>query len=275
MEVGFSISEEGYDATSLNPNQLVASSLFKQLKIIKLEEGRLTIPSAGSEVTVKKAHGLGYQPAFMAFFEYPDDLGRYWIANTLMGNLGLSDYDSDARVDGQNITLYGSRGESIETGDKNIDYSYILFDQPAVYAAGGNDKPTGYTDSEFGVVVSQPGKNANTAKIYEQQFNSNTDYLKYHFTKEGKILYDNSSDGATTKVITHNLGYIPIFMLYGGSTEYPFYSAAPEGRVPLPFIASAGADKTNITINVAWAGGGGGSESFLYQVVVFKNRMVL
>lgn len=275
MPIVFNISREGYDADTTDLNKLVVSSLGKELKITQQKQGSILIPSAGSSAEKKIHHGLAYEPAFLSYFEYPDDPGRWWVSGTLMGNLGLSDYDSDSRVDKEHLILGVNRGESAEVGDKTIDYAYMLFDQPAAYIAGGDGEPIGYTKDTHGIVVSEEGIDADTAPLYKQQFNSNTDFLKYHFTKEGKAHYDNSVNGATTINITHNLGYIPVFMMYGGSTEDPFYSAAPLGKSPVPFIASAGATKTNVTINLVWAGGGSGSEDFLYRVVIFKNRMVI
>lgn len=274
-DIVFNVSKDGYNADTTNLNNLVASSLGKELKITKQIQGSITIPSAASEVTDVIPHGLTYEPAFLPYFEYPDDPGRWWVGRTLMGNLGLSDYDSDARVNKENITLVASRGDSLEVGDKTLNYSFLLFDQPAAYIAGGNDLPVGFIKQDVGLIVSEPGINAYSAPLYKQQFNSSTDFLKYHDTIPGKINYNNSIDGASTVNLTHNLGYVPVFMLYGGSSEDPFYSAAPEGRSPLPFIASGGATKTNITVNIAWAGGGSGSENFLYRVVIFKNRMVI
>ncbi len=273
MATVFNISREGQDADTTNRNNLVVTSLDKELKITKTESGTITITNGSATVT--KAHGLGYRPAFLAFFEYPDDPSRYWVARTLMGNLGLSDYDSDARVDKTNIYLVGDRGDSLEAGNKDINYVYFLFDQPALMGASGNDQPIGFEKSNQGLIVSQPGLDADKTKLYEQQYNSSTDYLKYHLTVSGKIAYDNSVNGGDTAVITHNLGYIPVFMMYGASTQDLLYTAAPQGRSPLPFIASAGADKTNITVNIAWAGGGAGANTFLWRVVIFKNRMVI
>lgn len=276
MSVVFNISTSGQNADTTNPNNLVVTSLKKELKITKQESGVISIPDGSWNATVAKPHGLGYEPAFMAYFKYPDDSTRYWIAGTFMGNLGLSDYDSKARVNKQNIYLTIDRSETgSSSGAVSGSYIYILFDQPAVMGVSGNDKPIGYTQSNQGLIVSQEGINANEAKLYEQQFNSNTDYLKYHTTKTGRINYDNTSNGASTTNITHNLGYVPLFMMYGKSTEETFYSSAPQGKVPLPFIASAGADKTNITINLVWAGGGSGAESFLWRVVIFKNKMII
>jgi hypothetical protein len=274
----FNISKDGYDANTRNLNNLVASSLGTQLKIIKQGQGSLTIPSADFDKTVKLHHGLAYEPSFITYFEYPDDLERWWIAGTDLGNLGLSDYDSESRVDKEHIIFYGSRGESAEVGDKTMDYAYLLFDQPAAYIAGGKDEPVGFTHQDIGLIVSQAGINANVAPLYKQQFNSETDYLKYHLTKDGNIAYNNTSNGASTTTITHNLGYVPVFMMYGSTddTVFSFYSAAPQGKVPVPFVASAGASKTNITINLVWAGSFSPDNfNFKYRVVVFKNRMVI
>ncbi|HEC65915.1 MAG TPA: hypothetical protein ENI23_11530 [bacterium] len=274
MPIVFNVSRDGVDADTTDRNKLVVTSLDTELKIIKKNSGTVSVGAGDSDATLKQHHGLGYAPAFLSYFEYPDDLGRYWLSGTGLGTAGLSAYRSQSAVTNDLIELTANRSDA-GPGAFSQNFAYYLFDQPAGMAPSGSGKPIGYQESAQGIIVSKEGFDADKAKIYEQQFNSNTDYLKYHLTIPGKIVFDTTNDGEAIEIITHNLGYIPIFKVYAKAPTKSVYNPLPIGRVPQSFFSSAGADKTNITINIGWVGGGGPGSVFPYRVVIFKNKMVI
>lgn len=274
MPTVFNVSREGHNADTTNRNELIVTSLDPELKITKQESGSVDVGVGDASDSVSKHHGLGYAPAFLSYFEYPDDPGRYWLSGTGLGTLGLSAYRSGTAVTNDLIEMTANRSDA-GVGAFTQNYVYFLFDQPAGMAASGSGKPIGFTESSQGLIVSKEGHDADKANLYEQQFNSSTDYLKYHLTTTGSITFDNTSNGAATVLITHNLGYIPIFKVYAKAPTKSVYNPLPIGIVPQAFASGAGADKTNITINIVWAGGGGPGNVFPYRVVIFKNKMVI
>jgi len=275
MSIVFNISREGQNADTLNPNNLVVTSNATQFKILKTGIKTVSISDGSFSNSGKIDHGMDYRPAYLSYVEYPDDPGRFWMIRTDMGTNGISSYGSESNCNSYSLKFEVDRFNIGSSGNVSANFSYLIFDQPAYAGAKGDGIPMGYKSSDQGIIVSKEGFDADNSSLYNQQINSNADYLKYHYTRDLTTTFNTVSNGSKTIDVTHNLGYIPVFSVYGKPSTEQYYTMLPFGQSSNPFISSSGANKTNITTNLVWAGTGSGTLSFDYRIIIFKNRMIV
>lgn len=271
---GFKITKRFIPMTSINPLDHIVWSKYPEMKIIKRGQGTITVPANTATATVNLNHGLGYVPAAYSWFDYENN-GTFFIARSDMGTLSnYSAKDSEMDIDRTKIALMAERAAYTGTEAFTMKYAYILFSETAEMSYSGNGRPIGYQPSDYGLVVLKEGKNADSKKIYDQIINSNIETLKYHQTYTGQLNYDTTANGEDSAVVSHGLGYIPMFAVYGKFSHQTYFMHFPIGKVPDPFASAGMATKQNIIVEIIWAGSGSPSQgTFDYRVVVFKNRM--
>lgn len=276
---GLKVSSEFRNALrETDPRNFRLWSKYKDFMITKRGIDTLTIPNGAGSATKTIPHGLGYPPAYFMWVDL-DNNGRFWMVNCKVSG-GLSSftnhYSEDPQSDRTNISFLGDRDGT--SGDEYMPFSYVLFSEPGIDPAGGNDKPIGYTKSDYGLKVSIPGVNVLDSKLYQQIVNSNCDMLKYHSTVIGSMTWDNTANGENSKDIVHGLGYTPMFLAWGkfpNSGSFEKYYFLPLGRTPQPFASGAFADNYKITVEIVWSGSPSPTTgTFDYRVIIFENPMI-
>jgi hypothetical protein len=240
---GIKISTVGNDALTQPDNRSVYTSKFSTPKIYK--KGYVTITTNGSGIgSAKIVHGFGYAPSFYVYRKSSASFS-YLDASTYPGAFHpcpgthspwLSYHNtSDSYTDKQYLNIY------IE-GANNTTYSFVYFifiDQAEANQVRGLD-----TAENYGLKVTQPLVNSDTAK--EQQTQLSSSYGELKFFKELVVTYpsltlpaltgdyaDTSPQEGTYVDFFHRLGYAPFFLAYAegvGTGE----------RILLPDIYAAG-----------------------------------
>ncbi len=275
-DIGVKIALPGIDVfTSDDPRQFPYWSKYSSMMITKYGSGQ--VPYTASTSTVTVPHGLGYAPESLRYYQPMND-GRYWLQGTDQGvsnffagevGVGLSD-----ATDRENLTfstyIPGSGGKT-----PTVPFRYVLLNSSIFDPEGGNGKPIDYKSSDVGLKISKNGVDIRKAELYQQTFNSNLDFLKFHSTTVLKQTINSSSSGEIWTDFDHHLGYVPLFMCWGYSDnvgqEYPL----PIGTIPQPTAWSAFADTSKITVDLVYAASPTPSTINWYvRVVVFENNML-
>ncbi len=122
-DFGAKVSRIGYDVVgSTDPRELVWSSSFNAFKISAQGATTVTITNGAFSGTTTVAHGLGYTPSSIVYFEL--ETNKFFLAGTPVIT-GLTTYGGFAYTDSTNILLFCNRGTDV--GGVTIDvYYYVL-----------------------------------------------------------------------------------------------------------------------------------------------------
>ncbi len=272
---GIKISNQGKSVLeSPNPLDYSVWSKYKDFKITKKGKDNLVIPDASSQATAEIPHGLTYAPAYFIWVDI-DNNGTFWMVDTDISGSSFTNHLTDSpQSDTTNISFIGERDGS--TGNENMPYRYVIFDQPGVDPATGSGKPIGYSTSDHGIKASQEGKSVLDANLYEQTLNSNNEGLKYLKTVTRGIEFNDAANGEDSVVISHGLNYVPMFLVWGkipdSSSTFDKDRLFPLGVSAQQFATGASADIQNITIYLQWAGSGAPATRTLQtRIVIFQN----
>lgn len=266
MNFGFKMTQGKNLFKTVDPRDFVVWSKYPPLKITKYGGGVISVSGGTFQGPTAIRHGLSYAPSNLGYIDL-DNNGRFWLSNTFMGansfQTNLNRFTIGA--DKTNVTIYNVSA----SGTYSAPFRYILFDEPAYDVASGSDKPIGYPLANYGFKIAKEGKNVLTAKLYEQQINSNTDYLKVFKVFEGSLNVTGS--GEFSQQFIHGLGYVPLFFGYAlndfnGEEPLPFSYA-----VPGAYTGSIFADTQRVVIVLKAPSAGSGALPF--RIVVWRNSM--
>jgi len=129
---GVKISRAGYGITTNTVEELVFSSGYGTIKIVKEGSGTLVV-GAGDTETATVAHSQSFVPMVMVFVELNQGTGRWYHGMSNLPNGATDDgitVSSATYVDDTNLylTLISSLGSS-----KTISYKYYMFGDTAEY----------------------------------------------------------------------------------------------------------------------------------------------
>lgn len=196
MTKGIKVAQQGIDVSSAADYQLVISSLWPQLSIIA--QGAFNIAANSATPAPIVSHGLGYLPIFVVF-----QTGGTFGNSGGNANLGASWTNfPPISVDTNNLFVSSTLG-----ADSFQGYYYIFkqditatvnptFNLPQQSGSG--------SASKLGIRVT---------KKNQTQPDSSSGLHPLIIHQAGSL---NTTSGA---VITHNLGYFPIFFLYSVSNN--------------------------------------------------------
>lgn len=197
MTNGIKIAQQGIDVNTAPDYELIMSTEWPQLVIEA--QGVFSIPANSSNVIICE-HDLGYPPVFMIFTtSQPSDFNFTGIS------LGQSQLDISAGVVNNNTLTVGNARTVPFTG-----YFYIFKQNlnSTIKAPVGFPQPSpGKSTTNIGIEVS----GSNIASQITSA--SNLHPMAIHMM--GSAATDQS--GVPTTIV-HNLGYPPVFLLYGAGT---------------------------------------------------------
>jgi hypothetical protein len=125
MATGIEITRPGYDVkTYSSDTQLSFSSRFNAFKIAAQGTTTVTISNGSYSGSANLAHGLGYIPFAIVYFELAS--GQRFLAGTPVIT-GLTDYGGYCYMDGTNLVLFCNRTTDVGTVAVNV-YYYVLVD---------------------------------------------------------------------------------------------------------------------------------------------------
>lgn len=133
---------------------------------------------------------------------------------------------------------------------------------------------------DYGIKMSKAGVNVKTAGLKDLILHSGYPTLKIKASGTGSISYTNDSSATDNLVVTHNLGYVPLFMFQtqwysvDSATKQTTYISAPhyDGTyADLGIFASYRpyANTTQLRYEVQSYDGNGGSITLNYIYVVY------
>jgi hypothetical protein len=124
MSYKFALSQAGYDYDDTDPRNLIISSAYNTFKFSAQAATSVTINNGSASGSRTIAHGLGYTPSVLAWFEL--DTGKVFLAGTPVIS-GLSTYGGFLYVDDTNLVLFCNRSGT--SGTVAIDvYYYIMYE---------------------------------------------------------------------------------------------------------------------------------------------------
>lgn len=134
--------------------------------------------------------------------------------------------------------------------------------------------------SEHGIKISKPGKDVKEAKLKDLLVYSKYPLLKMAYQGSGSINYTNDTAGTDALVVTHDLGYVPLFMFYtqwydvDSATKKTTYISAPffDGTyadLGINFSAKPYASTTELRYEVYSNDGNGGNYDLAYFYAVY------
>ncbi len=274
MEYGIFITKEGKNVLQKQSiNDYILNSNFNTLKIFRQIEGIIPVP-LGGEGTVTVPHGLGYQPAFLAYYKLkPNDTtwpNSWWLDWTSLnsGIVSNDDYRSNGTlVTNSDITFKAEDGAS--QGARDIEFKAFLLTD-SIDLVDKNLKGLVLSKKE-GFKISKPNINVLQAKAHELLISSEYETLKYHTEFNSSITIPASSIAESKGPFRHGLGYVPIVVgmvhQYDDTTKQAYL---PFGRVPQDIAMSLRIDKNEVWFNVVTSGIFG-QIIISFKIIVFKN----
>jgi hypothetical protein len=265
--IGFKATIGGKNVLqTTDPRNFLVWSKYPPLKITKYGAGNLTITGGSFVGPLTIRHGLSYAPGNLAYIDL-DNNGKWWLSNTFIGGTSFLTNPSHFIFGANKTNLTWST--VFVSGTYVRPFRYVLFDEPAYDVASGADKPLGYIPANIGFKVSKANQNILTAKLFEQNINSNCDFLKVHKIFEGSLTITGA--GEFSQEFIHGLGYVPLFFGWAKNDV--------NGEEPLPFAyfvpgiygASIYADTNKIVIAFKKTAAGAGSLPF--RLIVWKNSI--
>lgn len=271
-ETVFLVSKEGKNVLErLNPNDYIINSRYNTFKIYKEFNGFITTPAAPGTGQKIIAHGLGYHPAFLAYYRLKKNSQVWWLDQTSM-NSNTSDNDGyrsqGTQINKSEIRLSVRDGESV--GASDIEFkAFILVDPISLVPPNITGVPL---SQNIGFKASKPGINVLNAKAHELVLSSKYDSLKFHMDRMVSFTIPALGTSGSAS-FEHGLGYVPMFLGviqdYNDSTKQRL---TPFGRVPQAVAASVKCDRSTITA-AAVSAGGPSDMTFTFRLIVFKNKL--
>lgn len=196
---GIKVSQRGYPADTCADSQLLFNSEWPVLKIAK--QGTFSV--GGSTDSTIYVHNLGYPPIFMIFAS-----NSYYSANNLGSMVGGSQFFG---VNSTSLKYFGftfSQPAGTFTG-----YYFILYyDLTSTYTAPTliTSQASQNIQTGFGLKATLPGYDANVETDYRNfSIHSDTRVPMLHMSAKYS-----GTGSPSTQVITHNLGYVPLTMVF-------------------------------------------------------------
>jgi hypothetical protein len=193
---GVKASRQGFDVDTASDKQLAFSSQWPLLPIEA--EGTKSVTASTAYDQTLYTHGLGYVPAFMVWFEISGK--RYPISNGTFLNIWVD--DTELHID------------DTPASSGTIHWKLFRRDLLKNYDSGTlvSTDATEKDSSDYGLIVSLPGKSADSTDKRDFSIRSDVRQLMIHKTG----YYDDSTNG---RVVTHSLGYQPMYWLYLANTD--------------------------------------------------------
>jgi hypothetical protein len=245
-DVGFKVSRKGYNVGTCSDRELMYSSSWPGLKVY--DSGSVTINDTGAQTLA--SHGLGYYPAYLILV------------------------DGELRNDGAEIAFPGINQHIVITDSvlkwtaangtwgSSIDAYYIIFvdDLETDFTSeivSSTDTSAGES-ADFGVKAVIEGQNVHSDDYRNYSIHSGLRASTVHMVESG------SAVGVGTLTVTHNLGYEPVFWVYGklgGSDGYQVFGNAGDCTIEVTTT------KVDITtaLGAAWD----------YSVLILKDNVLV
>lgn len=238
MSVGAKVSQPGVDVKFAADHQLLFSSQFYSLKIHA--QGSTTI-TAGDPLEV--SHNLGYIPAVYAYEGAS-------IFRQLRVDSSKLYFDANPAID-HTFYYYIFRHDLTTTiSQENIDTTATS---------------TGASD-DFGFVISKSGFDVSTATPKDMVIDSR---YRSHIIHKGGT---QTVTGSATVTISHNLGYVPMFLAYAKGDNQTEVMNVSYNAID----ASTFADSSNLTINFdPTSSFGYWTTSWDVYFIIFKDPILL
>jgi len=250
MTYGLKVSPIGVDVKTAAAKDLVLTSELSSPKISSILTDQFVKTGAGGE-TFEVVHGLGFAPAYFFYLK---------VSSRWYGDLG-EDPTTTLRwvswVDDTKFYIYCTDGDTT-IFDVKI---YVLVDEANDVIA-----ETEILDL-YGIKVSQPGVNVNTAKDQQLVFGTQLPTFKEVVIADFQYTAETGE-----KTVAHGLGYPPAWQAILSPNP-----ATGVGVIPLPYLLVENleyhvwSDDTNIGVRVESIAPGG--ETVAVKVVVFDNQL--
>ncbi len=236
-DYGIKVSQRGFDVKTCADKDLLFSSSFPTLNI--LFEGEKTVSSSGDVIF---QHNLGYYPLCLVY-----DMSDGTLQLT---QVGITKSTIEYRV---------------PSATKQYRYYVFNWNLETNYTSPikGNTSTIGSIIKDFGIKISKLGHDIKNAELKDQVLNSGGRIPMIH-----QAGYGSSASGVNV-TITHDLGYIPMFLDYvneGFPSEMYFLRRAYDLIAPSVGISAVdNITKTTLTIPSYLPGLVG------YAYVIFKD----
>lgn len=227
-DLGIKISKKGVNVTEALDKELVMSSKFSALKVVK--SGFLKLVCDGSGVAKDGIrHGLGYAPGHIAMVVGTASwtfMDASTHANAFIPHVGVPNYWTGSVLN-HALDSYTTKDELIveavaaaDNANKTILVKYLIFADPAqgISNVGSANK------AFFGLNVSQEGYEVKEANQQQLAYSSKYKTIQYypsHITNYNLTLpamwasrIDTEVEEGTYVDFYHNLGYPPLFLFW-------------------------------------------------------------
>jgi len=198
-DYGIKVSKSGIDVKIADPTDLTYSSKWSNFKIHSVIDGTVDVGGIiGNLYTGTVASPINYPPVFLALLQDPVNTTRWYVAG---GRTFISSgYAGVYYMSNNNFVM---AIQPLAPGlNKTWNFKIVVF----------VDKFTGTAESlpavdNYGMKISKSGGDVKSAKDTEMSFFSKFSNLSIN-------LSDSVSASGGTTTITHNLGYLPIAMVF-------------------------------------------------------------
>jgi len=201
-DYGAVVSQQGYDVKTCADRYLVYSSAFRSLKIFNVSSVSTTIPASGTNV-ITITHDLGYLAPCIVIYNGSTTSGvlkSYFMSDSQVSNLDIEISTTTIKI---NIPT-GFDSPANNTGDTVYFTVYSFLETFDTYSASNINTGTtlGAESQDYGFRISKPGYDVKTCT--DEQCVLSSSFFTHIVHKKGK----NSTDG----IVSHTLGYIPLFL---------------------------------------------------------------
>lgn len=272
INYGMSITKFGKNVLSdTDPLSYVFTSKFNTLKIWKVIERPITVPTSGIGHAFY-THGFGYKPAYLAYYQLDSDRSNNWFVDrTAIGSsLGNNTLDRRASTTVNSDTIdFSIEDANGEGGYLARVICFIFVDPiqnifPTTNGIGKNN--------DYGIKVSAPGIDVTKAKTHELFISSKYPGLKFHMDKTVRLTIAAGGTYGSIK-FEHGLGYPPaVIGMVEDFNNTTLHDSIPFGRVPQPAAESIESDKDFITVYVTTIVSGS-DITYTMKVIVFKDKI--
>jgi len=212
---GIKISKEGYDVKTATPSQLIYSSKWSNFKIYTTLDCTVTLTGTQQEGTNTVANPLPYPPVFFPYVQ-SSTIPNKWRPALMGGSVSMPDdynWGGVAVFYNLNQNLFDCYISHIGTGTRTFTFKIILF----VDQFSGTPQTLPSIDN-FGIKIAKEGVSVLTAKDSELSMTSKYSNLT--------VALSNSVSVTDRGDITHNLGYVPIYLVWFNPTGDSVYGDA-------------------------------------------------
>ncbi len=216
MDYGSAVSQKGYDVKTCADRFLVYSSSFQTLKIAGSYAVSCVKPASG-ETTITITHNLGFIAPFIVMYNGSSgsrgvgtsyfffDATVAWTATTLEA----LNYANELTIEVG--SYFDSDGAA--AGDTVYFTVYILLDAFETIAENTINSGTasGSSSADYGIKVSKAGYDVKSC---------NNDQLVFSSSFPNNIVHKKGITDVGDSEISHNLGYVPNFLVYEYDSDY-------------------------------------------------------